>query len=706
MIRFLLWFIVLGFPATAVADAAGVESPGDGPWVGFGGVYRTGSWTPLTIDVPDGDGPLYASVEDPDGQWLSSPPARVRRVDGRSVARFCVRFGRPNGRVLVHRTPLPTAAAAVALPSPIPSTDIVLLVMGDPAGVDRAARLLTHEDGSRPRVVVAPRGPLPLAETPRDLDGADVILACGRDLVNRDAETLGAIDDWVRRGGRLILMAGNSAADVAACGGPVAAWLPGAVSRMVPLRRSAPLEVFARCTRPMDRGLLAGLRVPVFENASEIDGLIEAHDGARPSDLPLVVRRGHGLGIVTWIAADLDQAGFRSWPGSDTLLVELLGGPPKARAGRMGETNRVALDLAGQLRRAIDRFPGIAPVPFSMVAFLGGLAIASLYPVSWWLVRQAAPAMAWLALPTIALLGGWGIWETGRLWQRGGPAESSASVVDIDATAAAARGLSWAGRWSADNRLIDVEPAVAAGLMVADPDIAVSWYADSGRGLGATDAPVAHPSLAADKYAYGATAATLINVPIAASSSRLFEAEWMVQLPRVPVTATLALEAQGTLRGELVHHLPFPLERCVLMHAGWLYTIGRLEPGAVFQPASGRGPRSLASALTRRTQDKDRDVVVRWETESTDIAQILEIAGFHDAAGGSGYTSLEPGRLARFDMSPQLAVGRAVLVGFGPAGTTWSFGGEQAGASASQSPGVTMWRILMPLQAGGETGVP
>ena len=198
----------------------------------------------------------------------------------------------------------------------------------------------------------------------------------------RDADTLAAIDAWVRRGGRLILMAGNSAADVASAGMPLAGWLPGPVSRMVPLRRSAPLEVFAHCTRPMDRGLLAGLRAPVFENASALDGRIEAHDGARPTDLPLVVRRSHGLGIITWVAADLDQAGFRSWPGTDTLLVELLGGPPKARAGRAGETSRLALDLAGQLRRAIDRFPDIQPVPFSMIALLGGLAMMSVYPLS------------------------------------------------------------------------------------------------------------------------------------------------------------------------------------------------------------------------------------------------------------------------------------------------------------------------------------
>jgi hypothetical protein len=156
MTRFLICIVVLGFPIAAAATAADGEPRGEGPWVGFGGVYRTGSWTPLTVEVREGEGPVYASVEDPDGQWVASPPAAIRHVGDRSYARFCVRFGRPSGRVLIHHTPLPAATAARVLLPPVPSTDIILLVLGDPAGIDRAARLLAREDGGRPRVVVAP----------------------------------------------------------------------------------------------------------------------------------------------------------------------------------------------------------------------------------------------------------------------------------------------------------------------------------------------------------------------------------------------------------------------------------------------------------------------------------------------------------------------------------------------------------------------
>ena len=122
----------------------------------------------------------------------------------------------------------------------------------------------------------------------------------------------------------------------------------------------------------------------------------------------------------------------------------------------------------------------------------------------------------------------------------------------------------------------------------------------------ATDAPVAHPSLATISYGYDDSLAALEGVPIAASSSRLFEAEWVATLAAAPVTSRLVRETQGTLRGSCAHHLPFALDGCVFVHGGWLYEVGRLEPDAAFDPSAGRGPRSLAATLTRRDRGPGR----------------------------------------------------------------------------------------------------
>ncbi|MEO1992927.1 MAG: hypothetical protein ABGW78_13400, partial [Pirellulales bacterium] len=373
MFQKLACLIVIGFSALTVF--AGDISP-EQISVGFNGFYRTGSWTPIWIELAEEKSPLYASVQDPDGQWVISPPADIKKKDNTFLARFCVRFGRPNGNVLIHHEKSITNATSISLSPPAPSTDKVILVIGKPVGIERVGRLLADEDGTRPRFVLSSRSSAPLAEDPRDLDGADIVVACANELKKCDVLTLKSIDAWVRRGGQLVFFAGGSVADISSERSILGKWLPGSVKNMVPLRRTAPLEVFSRCTRPMDRSLRSSLRVPMFEKPQFFGGVIEAHDGANPTDLPLVVRRGYGLGVITWMAVDLDDAAFRSWPGSETMLVQLLGGAPGSKAGRSGEKSRFALDLSGQLRRAVDQFPGITPVPFSIVALLGGITIA------------------------------------------------------------------------------------------------------------------------------------------------------------------------------------------------------------------------------------------------------------------------------------------------------------------------------------------
>jgi hypothetical protein len=708
--RCVAWLLALGAAVAAAAEAPATGAPSEPPLVapGFGGVYRTNAWTPLELAWPSGptgdEGQVFVSVEDADGQWVRMPAAAVEKAaDGKPTARVTGRFGRPSGRALIET--VGGATHAVAFAPPLPSTDECVLVLGDLPGLARAVRLLARDDGPRARVAALPDDRSWQPQSPRDFDGIDAVVVCGRRVRDADAVLLAGIDGWVRRGGRLVFLAGASAGDVAAAG-PAAAWLPGAVDRMVPLRRLGAIETYARSPRPLDKAAIAGLTVPLFADPAAIAGVVEAHDGPTTADLPLVVRRAHGLGTITWIGLDLDAGGFRDWPGSDTLLVEALGGMPAGargkEAGRAGETNRLALDLAGQLRRGIDRFPGVRAVPFEIVALLGMAIIASLFPLHWWLARGASPWQAWLTLPLLVCALTAVVAATAARWHGNAWHRSGASVVDIDAASRLARGTGWAGVWAPANAALDVRAAPAGPLTVADPDTAVGWWADSGRGLGATDAPVAHPSLATTSYGYGDSLAALAGVPIAASSSRLFEAEWVATLAAAPATSRLVREAQGTLRGSCAHHLPFALDGCVFVHGGWLYDVGRLEPDSAFDPSASRGPRSLAATLTRRTQSKDRDVTIRWNTADDDVARILEIAGFHAAAGGSGFTSLEPGRLGRLDLSPLVAVDRAVLVGRGPPGVDWTVIRRMTGVEAldpppaSSSPAV--WRIVMPLE--------
>ena len=134
-----------------------------------------------------------------------------------------------------------------------------------------------------------------------------------------------------------------------------------------------------------------------------------------------------------------------------------------------------------------------------------------------------------------------------------------------------------------------------------------------------------------------------------------------------------------------------------------IYEVGTLASGQTFTPGVDRGPRSLAGAVTRRTLNTEREIVLRWDLAERDPFRILEIAGFHAAAGGSGYTSLESGRLARLDLSPLLPLDRAVLVGRGPSLVDWEYrprsltDDDLSSEVPPQTGQPALWRIVIPL---------
>ncbi|MBM4023157.1 MAG: hypothetical protein FJ284_13145 [Planctomycetes bacterium] len=596
-----------------------------------------------------------------------------------------VRPGRPTARLAIEpvgaeRGPPPTAAGGPLTGTVIPSTTPLVLVHGDLPALPDALRLVAG-DRTLPEIVRLDAAPVPPHLVPRDLDAFDAAVICGRSVPDLSPETIAALDGWTRCGGRLVFIAGESAAAVAADGGIAADWLPGRDPSLVSLTRYGGLEAYARARGLAGRAGRGGL-VPRFRGP--VAGAVETSEGAAGT-LPLVVRRGHGFGTITWLGLDVDAPWCRSWPGCEQLLAALLGGRREAAGGLAApEVGRPAVpDLAGQLRVALDRFPATdavarsGGVPFEVIAILGVLYVVALFPLDWWLVSSLRrPAIAWVSLPLWACGFTAAAWALGGLWGRDAPPRChAAEVIDIDAAGGLVRAATWIAARSPTNALLDLAAAVALPTADHSVDVAVSWFADAGKGFGGVDAAASHPSLAAADYTYGASLADLTGVPIAAGASRLFEAEWTAATPPAVVESTLASDGRGLLAGSLVHRLPFPLTRCRLLHAGWLYDIGDLAAGQPFEPAAGRGPRSLAAELTRRLTEGDHDWAERWNPTAVDVPRILEMACFHAAAGGPGYTGLEAGRLTRLDLSPVLGVDRAVLVGHAPPdfrGTAWT----------------------------------
>jgi hypothetical protein len=598
------------------------------------------------------------------------------------------------------------------LVDPIVSTDHVIVAYGDLPSVARAARLVDRDRGST-TVVVSDTPPYAASESQRSFDAADAIVISGHAATRLPVDVREGLDAWVRDGGSLVFVCGASAPEAAATGSPVSDWLPGAFEKLVRLRRLGPIEAYARAGGLVDRVPADGVPVPRFAGPTPGIVLVSAVEAGGG---PVVARWAHGLGTVIWLGLDLDAEPLRGWSGCDTLLAAALGGRSRGGLDQRSSEQAGMPDMAGQLHAALDTFPAaatsadqatagrkVSPVPFEVIAGLGLLYVLCLYPLDWWFVsKQGRPWIAWLTLPILAAGFTAAAWGLKGQWGGGREAIArTADVIDVDAGSGHIRGTSWLAVLSPVNDRLDVAVEGATGTACADRQAAVTWWGVAGRGFGGLDAAVGHPSLAAADYGYGGSLAALDDVPIAAAASRLFEAEWSGCADVPVVTSSLALTSQATLAGAVSHHLPFPIENCRLLHAGWLYDVGTLRPGDRYDTATGRGPRSLASALTRRAAAKDRETALTWDPTNADVARIIEVAAFQGAAGGTAYTGLDAGRLGRLDLSPLLAVDRAVLVGTvaeGVPASRWDIGGG-AGPMAAAAAAPTLCRIVIPLAA-------
>lgn len=712
-----LTLLATGSGATPGGQPAGISVD-----AGIGGRWRVGSWTPLMVSSGGGDlepgNRVWVWAEDDDGQFVRSPAAVATRSGDRAEARLLVRCGRPSGRYRVEIAAAGGEASRIAaddrLVDPIPSTDHVIAAYGDLPAVARAARLLDRDRGTS-TVVVAASPPHATTAMPRSLDLADAIVVTGSAAVGLPPDVREGMDAWVRGGGSLVFVCGASAVDASAQGAPLTDWLPGPVEVVARLKRLGPIEAYARAGGLVDRIPAGGVSVPRFAGATAGVPLVATTESGGG---PVVTRTARGLGTVTWIGIDLDADPVRGWSGCDTLLAAALGGRSRAGLDRRSGHQAGMPDLAGQLHAALDTFPAaaaastpagpgssgrpVSPVPFELIAALGLLYVVCLYPLDWWLVtRLGRPWLAWLTLPALAAGFTAAAWGLKAGWGSDHAAGGrSADVIDIDAASGLVRGTSWLSVRSPVNDTLDVTVA-AAPAAETQAEAAVSWWGMAGRGFGGVDAAVPHPSLASADYGYDAGLDRLERVPIAAAASRLFEAEWSGHAAEPVVRSSLALTSQATLAGGVSHTLPFALERCRLLHAGWLYDVGTLRPGDRYDTATGRGPRSLASALTRRAAAKDREAAVTWDPTIRDVPRILEVAAFHSAAGGPDYTGLDAGRLGRLDLSPLLAVDRAVLVGTVAepgAATRWGVDGS-GGRVAVTAAAPTLCRIVIPLAA-------
>ncbi len=146
------------------------------------------------------------------------------------------------------------------------------------------------------------------------------------------------------------------------------------------------------------------------------------------------------------------------------------------------------------------------------------------------------------------------------------------------------------------------------------------------------------------------------------------------------IVGHLSSTTTNQLRGEFTHHLDSPLTEWMLVYGKLLFFVtgdqphARWEPGQVLQfPSSGINQKELSAFLmgtttqaVKRTTGVGEDLLVRrqpYDMFRQDLAYILQRLTFRKALGSSEYTSLTNVELKSWDLTPQLELNQAILIG-------------------------------------------
>lgn len=700
----LRWLLKLSFLAgwLLVGAARGIPQEPPSPVtitevrLGVDGTAKVGYWTLVTVGIQAGSRPLEVSVEiwapDADGAliaWQHEDQADREQIvtlaAGQKVhVQRYVRLGRTRGKMLVRvrAEGRVMAERAVDLTSDVrvlESSRQWHVVIGGDVPIEKVWQR-RRRTAELPPWISRWQEPHSLPREPRAYDGVDYVwLLTGQTelLENTAAQTWQALFDWVACGGKLIVSLGKNGPRWAGPEGVLRPLLPTACSGVSVIEEATGLEAFAHADRPLEP-------FPAATVEGTLPRVVAWFDRRSQGKLPAIARYALGMGQGTCVLFDLAQPPFVDWPATQTVLAEVWRPEQQEQraAGREELSQRVVHlgfeDLVGQLRAALDYFPaterlaGVRVVPFTAIAALVVVYVLWLGPGDYWLLRLLRCPMefTWITWPlgivafcgVVALLNAyWKQVPHVRLNQ--------VDVVDVDLETGWVRGSMWACAYSPNLRQYNLQ---LQGEKLGLPDTpgvsgALFWQGLPGTGMGGLDV-AGIETTAYQPYAIrtreGTNAARMIDVPIAAAGTRMFQGEWFLR--HAPGSAgDVWVDRNGLLKGTFTNPLTISLSNVLIVHGRWAYRVeGTLAPRQSVA-IENLTRRDLEWLLTRRRilATHTSYASLPWDIHSRDVPRIMEMILFHNAAGGKAYTGLFHRYQANLDMSSLLDLGRAVVVG-------------------------------------------
>lgn len=652
--------------------------------IGFAGKYKSGFWAPVWLTLADADGgandvALTGSDGDnvpviypADTQSNASPSNSQPRKQPQYL-----RVGPQRGRLGFQlRSADGQIVAAESLrdlvPPPLAATQDLLLTIGPELGVEAGIKLSRRPE-ERSAVAARVDSLDALPDHWWGYEGVDWIFLSTRDPRIADEMSpaqFEALRQWVLMGGRLALCIGSRGEKLLAEDSRWATFAPGRLQEVTSLRDRSGLESFTNVELPWDSEAFQRAR-PQVAQLVDVQGKIEVNQGGVSNMPPLAVRRTYGFGHVLFLTIDLDDPQLAAWSGRPRFVHNLLqrwegsSGDDTGR-GRQSVQHLGFDDLAGQLRAALEQFPGVTVVNFTMVAMLTLAYLVLIGPADYLLVRRAGlPSyITWVTFPLVVI--GFAV----AAWFMSGSAHGNvvrlneAEVVDIDTVQQVVRGTTWHHVFSPSATQFDLDLKIDAPRVnaTAPADGWLAWQGLPGTGLGGL---ASQQSALIDSPAYvvrpAGEAPGVAGLPVSVASSKALAGRWWSKSELEPF-ANLSTNGFGLPQGEIRNPFDFELEECLLAYDEWLYRLRDIPPGGRVR-IEDFSPLNLEARLTQRTVVDAKDLTTPWDQSSVEVPRIMQMIMFHETVRGRGYTGLTHEYLGYLDLSEHIRSGRAILVG-------------------------------------------
>lgn len=412
--------------------------------------------------------------------------------------------------------------------------------------------------------------------------GSSLVQQLARDTVRSEA-----LEQWVLQGGHLIVSVAGNAGIV---GSPTD----------FPLERLLPVKIDRSGAEKAER--LDGLRDFIVQSLAqnlrrsqgEIRGPLMPYARLEPkpgiktltaslvSDVatykkPLIVRSAYGLGKITVIGFDTNDAAFQNWENKSDFWSSVM----EARAITPSQNQYYGAprdDASLSLANRIEEFGDVPVISFAVVALFIALYIILIGPVDYFVLKKVFKRLeyTWITFPTVVLLVSLAAYF-GAYYLKGDKLRlNKVDLIDIDLNRERIMGSTWMAIFSPrlQNYNVDLTPQ-----SVSSPATTLSWLGRYSVYSGSRMVGQSQGGLFERDYEYTPAADGIRQLPIQVWSQKSLEARWLGSIDRAkqPFESKLVKE-RLYIKGSVRSRLPVKLLGAKLFYADKTWTVGDMDP--------------------------------------------------------------------------------------------------------------------------------